>query len=31
MATQDKKTALNAISQAIDEDIENIIEVLKND
>ena len=26
MATQDKKTALNAISQAIDEDIENIIE-----
>ena len=26
MATQDKKTALNAVSQAIDEDIENIIE-----
>ena len=26
MTTQDKKTALNAISQAIDEDIENIIE-----
>ena len=28
MATQDKKTALNAISQAIDEDIENIIDML---
>ena len=26
MTTQDKQTALNAISKAMDEDIENIIE-----